>query len=737
MLPPLSDDPILTEIRERLAYGETEWADIRKEGATDMRYVAGDPWPDKERAAREAAGRPCLSLDELGQFVNQLINDVRQSKRAVKVSPEGDGANDAFANFRANLIRQIEYRSHAQMAYTTMFENAVQRSYGFLRIKTQYTDEQGFDQEIRIEPLFNPDLVTIDPDAQRSDGSDMRWAYIKEWWDKKEFARQFPKAEISDFSGDARDAAPTWFAGDRLLVSEYWSIETTRKTLLLLAPPDGVGEPTSILRDAIPKDDLKLIAAQGLIKREREVDHPTVRQRISNGVEVLQTNEWPGKYIPIVACVGKVLYVDDGAGAKRRIMSLIRLARDPYMLYCYYRTCAAELVGMTPKFPYFAYEGQLSVNEETLLQASLHEPVALIKVRPTIEGAAGQVLPFPQRQPYDPPIQALEVGAESARRAIQSAIGSSPLPTSAQRRNEKSGVALRHIEDTSARGSYHFVDHYEDALRHVGVIIDDLIPHIYDTARDLHVRRPDDTTAQVRINDPNTPEDESKLPMDTKVGSYDITISTGPSFESEREQASEFADQLAQNPEVFKLIGPYIVKLKNLGPIGDEIAKALEVLQPPELRKPKDGEQSLPPEVQQQMAQAQQMVQEAMGKVQELQQVIQTDQVKAQADMQKEQLKGQADIARDQMKAQADTDRAIQVAQVQAALQLQLQELKGQQALDQLREKAAQENLSREDTQRHEIGLDAEQKHHEDVRAESHMAQMDMEPETDEGATTA
>ena len=132
-----TDDDVLEELKERYVDATAQWHDIRREGATDMRAVAGDPWDPKDRQAREDAGRPCLSLDELGQYTNQVINDVRSNARGITVSPKGAGANDLTAKFRQGKIRDIEYQSNAQQAYTTMLENAVQRGYGFLRIKAQ------------------------------------------------------------------------------------------------------------------------------------------------------------------------------------------------------------------------------------------------------------------------------------------------------------------------------------------------------------------------------------------------------------------------------------------------------------------------------------------------------------------------------------------------------------------------------------------------------------------------
>ena len=121
-------DPFIKEMLERWSYFQDSWREIREAAKKDMRYISGDPWDPKEKRARQAVNRPCIVVDELGQYVNQLINDVRQNKRAVKVNPKGAGATDKTANFRANLIRSIEYNSNAQTAYITAAENAFQRS---------------------------------------------------------------------------------------------------------------------------------------------------------------------------------------------------------------------------------------------------------------------------------------------------------------------------------------------------------------------------------------------------------------------------------------------------------------------------------------------------------------------------------------------------------------------------------------------------------------------------------
>src|SRR5690242_21748765 len=90
---PAEDADLLDEIRERFTYALKEWEDSRTEAEIDMQYVAGNPWADKDKKAREAAGRPHLAMDELGQYFNQVINDVRSNPRAAQFAPTGLGAS--------------------------------------------------------------------------------------------------------------------------------------------------------------------------------------------------------------------------------------------------------------------------------------------------------------------------------------------------------------------------------------------------------------------------------------------------------------------------------------------------------------------------------------------------------------------------------------------------------------------------------------------------------------------
>ena len=524
--------------------------------------------------------------------------------------------------------------------------------------------------------MVNPDLVTPDPDHVRTDGADLGFLFYEERRSVKAFAREFPGAKVRSFDATTVAGSQGWVNGVDLRLAEYWTKESgaPRTLLLLKPPPPSAGnpqpQPIEIYEDAING----VAPSSDQILKRRVVTPLTVKQYLTNGIEILSETVWLGPSIPWVCCYGKVIYFEDAQGrASRQLLSMIRLARDPYMLYCYYRTCQAELVGMTPKFPYFVPKGQLDAANLALLVQSLSQPVAVVEYLTKTQGQPEGGLGPPTRQPYEPPIGALEMGAEGARRAIQAAIGASPLPTAAQRRNEKSGVALKQIEDTAQKGSFHFVDHHDEAVQRAGAILNECIPKYYDTARETSLRDAKDQPQMVRINDPaaQNPEGFAGL-IDAARGEHDVTISVGPKKDSEREAASDFADAVIGNPQLAQVVGPQkmtelvaaSIRLKNLGPIGDEMADTIS----PKAKQPGDPRQ------------VQQHVGELEGQLQHLQQVaaqqaktIETDQVKAAAQLQIKQL----DLAFQREKLAVDAETKITVAELGAKvdrLQLFLEE---------------------------------------------------------------
>jgi hypothetical protein len=663
--PERSDEDILTELRERRTYATRAWADRREEGRKDVMCVAGDVWeamdPDGLRQ-RQAAVRPALAPDEIGQYLNQTGNDVRQNKRSIRATPIGNGADKRTAEFIQGRIRQMEYRSNAQReVYSPIFEDALQRSYGFGRFVAQRVSDTSRNMELRIEAFPNPDVALVDPDGAMlsPDCSKIEWAFILDASrTRKMFKREFgDTAEVVDFTDDHVKIAPDWFQGEHVTLAEYWIIEKVRRRVVFLKSNPARG----IFAHTIPVD-----VPDHAIDFEQWVDVPYVCQYLTNGVELLakkggkKRTPWPGKSIPIFSCFGKALYVQNGAGTQARLLSMVRPMRPPVMYYSYIRTCEAEVVGGVPRTNYVGYEGQFRGHEQTW-QKMNHEPVPYVEAKPFTEATGNTLLPLPQRQNWDPPLQNLDMLAESARRMIQAAAGTSPLPTEAQRVNQKSGKALDRIEASGQKGSYHFVDHLDGMITRVGQMAAELIPFYDDTMGEVTVRNFKDEPVQQKINDPKDPESV----MVSSDHLHDITISVGPYEADEREASSNFADSIIENAPIMQMVGPQkaqkmiasAIRLKAVGPEGDVMAEIVDP-KPPEPGQPPTPEQ---------LQQAQSEMQGLQQQNQQLQQAIETDQAKQQAHVEAARVKAEADS----VTAAADGELKWRIAQLEAETELE------------------------------------------------------------------
>jgi hypothetical protein len=128
---------------------------------------------------------------------------------------------------------------------------------------------------------------------------------------------------------------------------------------------------------------------------------------------------------------------------------------------------------------------------------------------------------------------------------------------------------------------------------------------------------PQGASAELSPESEHLPEADRFL---ARRGQFEVTVSTGPNYQSEREEASSFADTLLQNipqlgipPQIAQELLSMAVKLKNIGPIGDEIA---QLLSPPD---PNNMPPQARAEIMQAQGQIQQLTAQLSGLIQEKQ----------------------------------------------------------------------------------------------------------------------
>jgi hypothetical protein len=221
--------------------------------------------------------------------------------------------------------------------------------------------------------------------------------------------------------------------------------------------------------------------------------------------------------------------------------------------------------------------------------------------------------------------------------------------------NETSGVAIRARQEQGEIAVFNYTDNVSKGVRRTWEILIDLIPKIYDTERAVRILGVDGAEKYARVNQVNP---DGSLINDLSRGKYDVTVSSGPSYSTQRQEASETYWKMANaNPALMGIVGDLIFKATDL-PYAEQIASRLKLMLPPQIQQAEAEGKPLPPEV----AAAMQQAEQAMQQVQQMGQQVQEQGQRAMQDTQK------ADAAKHQVE-QEISNLQVQQAQMEASHQ--------------------------------------------------------------------
>jgi hypothetical protein len=350
-----ADEDLLSDAQAAFGQAEEAEADNRAEALDDLKFAKlGEQWPEEVRKQRIKDGRPCLTINRQPAFIRQVVNEARRNRPAIRVHPVDDGADVQIAEIYSGLIRNIEQTSKADVAYDTACDNAVSNGFGYFRIATDYAYDDTFDLDIRVERISNPFSVYGDPLSTAADSCDWNTCFVTEALSQEAFQSRYKGAEEVSFDTDAYNKLPSpWFADKMVLIAEWWRRERVKRKIVALS--DG-----TVLEAQVYAKQKDLLDAQGItVLGEREAASHKVTQTVLTGAEVLEKNDWAGKYIPIVPVYGDEVNVE----GKRYFRSLIRDAKDPQRMLNYWRTASTELTALAPRVPFIGKKGFVPKND--------------------------------------------------------------------------------------------------------------------------------------------------------------------------------------------------------------------------------------------------------------------------------------------------------------------------------------------------------------------------------------
>ena len=127
-------------------------------------------------------------------------------------------------------------------------------------------------------------------------------------------------------------------------------------------------------------------------------------------------------------------------------------------------------------------------------------------------------------------------------------------------------------------GTYVFVDNVMDAIEETGRILIDMIPSVYDSPRTIRILGKKAEAQMVKINQAGG--------WDLNVGKYDVTVSSGPSVTTQRQETAEMLTSALQAaPMLAPVILPRLAGVMEL-PDADEFAAEVKQLLQPQPQQP-------------------------------------------------------------------------------------------------------------------------------------------------------
>ncbi|WP_151805888.1 portal protein [Acinetobacter bereziniae] len=630
---------ILERVRKMCDEAEDYWHEIYEMGKEDRQFVTVDKaqWSEKDRKEREKDGIPTLTFNVLRTYCKQQINSARLNRQQIKAEPVDDIADPAIAKIFNGLLRDTEITSGADNAYDAGVEGVVYGGMGFVRIHVDYVSPDSFQQEPKILTIHNPESVFLDPMSKELDGSDARYVVIKTWLPRSDIIDQYGEDAASDFDDTTQNSEWLNHGDKTVCVAEMFEIQRKAKTLYLLADDTTTYDK--------PDDE-------SLIVKERESYEEKCWWYKLTGTKVLEDREFIVPMLPIIPVYGDVTW----DGEKRYVYSMVHFARDPQKLYNFWKSSEAQqiLEGLRKQY-------MVSVEASRDLP-EWGNPNGYQVLRYNHLNDQDQPVAPPQQLPSLTALNGILNAADGAKQSIEQILNMQPAAMG-QNVNNQSGKAISLLQQRADVSHFHITDNLNKSLAQVGRVLIAIYQKAYSVQMVKRITGEDNKTERVQINAPAPQGQQIDGVIDgilnnLTVGRYDIRMSTGPSFISQRQENKQALTELLKFvPQIGQVAPDLLLKAFDDGNMLEDIVERIKKSLDPALTQ--DGED---PQLQAVMQQYQQQMQQ-------LQQALQ--QAQAQVDDKNAERQAKFDIER--LKAET----TLAVAQLNNVAKAELEELKG------------------------------------------------------------
>jgi hypothetical protein len=489
---------------------------------------------------QKMSGRPRYTFDKCNPIVKSIAGELKQADFDIQVKPAGGEATKDIAKVIDGLVRNIENVSNASQVFNASARKMIETGFDAWRVTQEWADGDSFDQDLFIRKIANAvDRVWFDPGAEMQDMSDAQYCFVLQALTKDAYDEKFPEGTGMSV-GEDRTRETHCNGVDKVVVGEF-----------LWRKPEKI-ELVQMSNGKVYKVDDKFKSVEKELKqlgvteeKRRKRDTFTVVTRKFDGSDWLDDEKRTVfQWLPVIPTYGNFEITEN------RVMyqGVVDHLMDAQRVLNYAASRDVEEGALAPRDKLMVTREQAVADTDTLQTMNTNaDPVQLYT---HVDN---------QPPPYrlgGPQINGgLQTTVANMGQHITEAGGVFAANMGQQLANE-SGVALERLQNKGDISTVDYFESQEIAICHTARIIIDALPRAIDTKQQRRILNEDGSFDMQMLNDivrdDETGEDVAL--NDLSVGNYDVTCSSGPSFQNRQQETTKAIESLAAiDPSILSL----------------------------------------------------------------------------------------------------------------------------------------------------------------------------------------
>lgn len=498
-----NDDSIIQELKKFSSESSTYFSKSLSRMKSDLNFVGGAQYSDKADRNVRGEGRAEMVFNITRNYCNQIINQFRKKPYGMVVSARTPEAKDK-AVLAQGLIRGWESTNDSVNDVVIAIDRQVKCGTGYVVLSTEFTEEEGWDQDIKVCSFVRPDMVIADQHSKKTDGSDSHKLASVEHI-SEESAREMYGEDVNFDQISCALSGSSWEApeGSVALVTYFKLKKTSKKSYLT---EDG---------DTIDDDEKN---EKTKVLKTRDVNKTTVCVYKIIGDKVISETELPLSRIPVIPFKGEMIDVD----GKTDFVGLVYFAKDPARLVNWSASLTAERIAISPKTTRFVDFKSIANYKDIWQKANkLNVPFLPYDSKIGDETFAPPVTDNPSVD-----ISSSTQAQSTYQGMLSSILGMQEAGAMSDGASNETAASVLTRSRSNETSNYQYMDNASKSIKSMYRVLLEMMNFVYDTERKLPYKDEDGMSNR----DINVQE-ENLIPSE-----FELSLDAGPMLSTQRKE---------------------------------------------------------------------------------------------------------------------------------------------------------------------------------------------------------